>query len=291
MIDFNKKTKNLLQLSGWVLILVVWYLITEFQLVPVGILPHPFQKTYTSERIIPVIDSNGVKVTDSIGNVITTTEPYEQTKGVYLAFTELFNDYNLFSNIFYSVTINLGGYIEAVLAALILGFLIGLNPYLKTTFAPQIRAIRYIPLPSTTGIFMAMFGMSLIMKINFLGFGIFIYLLPTVIQRIEETDKVHLQTLQTLNANWYHRLTKVYFPSVLARVAPDIIVLVAISWTYIVIIEVINNVGGLGGLIASNAKNRSDIVYALLILIVTIGYLSDKLLKRAERGLFKWKYA
>lgn len=270
----NRKWIFFLQSFGWVFLFSLWFVIAEFQLVPSGIVPHPIAKTYT------------------LG------DGSQQTKGVVYAFGELlttpedkgFMDKPLIKNSIYSIYINLAGYIEAVIAAVLLGFLIGLEPRLKTMFLPQINAIRYLPLPSTTGFFMAMFGMGLMMKINFLAFGIFIYLLPTVIQRIEETDKVHLQTIRTLNPKWWQKLTKVYIPSVLSRVAPDVIVLVALSWTYIVIIEVINNRGGLGGLIAGYEKGRSDVVYALLMTIIAIGYIFDKVFKSGERKAYKWKY-
>jgi NitT/TauT family transport system permease protein len=249
----NKKTALFLQMFGWLFILTIWYIITIFNMIPATILPSPIS--------------------------------------VFKAIGELYTDRNLPFHIIYSIFINMAGYVEAIASALVLGFIIGLFPFFRHLLSKQIDALRFLPLPSTTGIFMAMFGLTLLMKINFLGFGIFIYLLPTVVQRIDEVEKVHLQTIWTLNASKWHTLTKVYIPSVLSRVSNDIMVLVAISWTYIVIIEVIGNVGGLGGLQAVAERGRTDIVYALLILIVTIGFFQDKLFKRLDKLIFKFKYA
>jgi NitT/TauT family transport system permease protein len=73
----------------------------------------------------------------------------------------------------------------------------------------------------------------------------------------------------------------------------DIRVLVAISWTYITIAEVINaSEGGLGALayIASR-QSRVDKIYAILLVIMAIGFVQDWTLKRADRWLFPYKYA
>ncbi|MBK8832115.1 MAG: hypothetical protein IPN60_14925 [Saprospiraceae bacterium] len=38
------------------------------------------------------------------------------------------------------------------------------------------------------------------MKVHFLAFGIIIYMLPVMIQRIDEVDDVYLKTVHTLGA-------------------------------------------------------------------------------------------
>jgi NitT/TauT family transport system permease protein len=162
----------------------------------------------------------------------------------------------------------------------------------------QIEAIRFTPLPATTGIFMAIFGLGFGVKVEFLAFGIFVYLLPAVTQRIRdiETDdhlKALKQTIWTLNAGTWQSLRHFYIPSVLSRFSMDIINLVAVSWTYIVIAEMINAQGGMGYMIymATSRGSHVDQLYAILMLIIFIGFTQDKLLKLLDRKLFKFKYA
>jgi NitT/TauT family transport system permease protein len=265
--EVDDKTVLFLQILGWVLLFMIWYIIAELNMIPNTILPHPISHTY--------VNNNGDMI----------------TKGVLYSFKEFFIERNGIYHIGYSLFINIMGYIIATIGAITMGFIIGLIPFLRHLISKQIDALRFLPLPSTTGIFMAIFGMGIFLKINFLAFGIFIYLLPTVIQRIYDTEKVHLQTIYTLGANNWHKLKYVYFPSVLSRVSNDIMVLVAISWTYIVIIEVIGNVGGLGGLTAVAERGRVDLVYCLLILIIFIGFIQDKLLRKLDKQIFKFKYS
>jgi len=61
----------------------------------------------------------------------------------------------------------------------------------------------------------------------------------------------------------------------------DVINLVAVSWTYIVIAEMGKCSGGLGSMILYGTSRGShvDQLYAVLLLIIFIGFVQDKLLK------------
>ena len=83
----------------------------------------------------------------------------------------------------------------------------------------------------------------------------------------------------------------VYFPSVTSKIIDDIRVLTAISWTYIIIAEMLNQTGGIGALIhLSGRQSRLDKVFALLIIIVVIGIIQDKIFMWLDKKLFKFKY-
>jgi NitT/TauT family transport system permease protein len=209
---------------------------------------------------------------------------------VFISFYKMYQDDKLIQNIFYSLYLNFAGYGQAILMAIPLGFLLGLIPSVRKSFSKYIDAIRYIPLTATLGLFIAWFGIEDTMKIQFLSFGIFVYLLPTVVQRIDELDKVYLDTTFTLGASKLQQIYTVYIPSVLSRVSDDIRVLVAISWTYLVVAEVINKTGGLGALAYVSARqSKVEQVFAVLIIIMVIGILQDKLLSWVDTLLFPYK--
>ena len=158
-------------------------------------------------------------------------------------------------------------------------------------FSKYIDAMRYIPITGLIGIFIAWFGIGSGMKAHFLAFGVIVYLLPVVIQRVYETEKVHLDTVWTLGANSWQLFTKVYFPSVMSKVFVDIRVITAISWTYIIVAEMINNEGGVGAMIYSAAKqSRIDKIFAILLYIIFIGFLQDKIFQILEKTFFKFKF-
>jgi len=251
----DNKTATITQVIGWILLIFFWWLTSTMGWINSRILPNP----------ISVIMSYGEMIKDPT--------------------------YNLINNTFYSLSINLLGYAEAILIAIPLGFLIGLFPIFRSLMSKQIDSVRFLPLPAATGIFISLFGIYYGVKVHFLAFGIAVYLIPVIVQRIDEIDKIHKQTILTLGANRWQQIRHLYLPSVISRVSDDIRVLVAISWTYVVVAEMINNQGGLGGMTYPISKaSRSDMLYAILLEIIFIGYLSDKCFKWIDKVSFKFKH-
>ncbi len=210
---------------------------------------------------------------------------------VLSSFPELHYRDFLLVNALYSIKINFLGYLQAIAIAIPLGFLIGLFTPVGATLNRYVDAIRYIPLTAVTGLFIAWFGIYLNMKVQFLAFGIFVYLLPVVVQRVKEVDEVYVQTAETLGASRWQTIWRVFVPAVLSRISDDIRVLTAISWTYIIVAELVNNEGGLGALIFRAARqSRLDKVFAVLFVIIVIGVIQDKIFIALDRRAFGFKY-
>lgn len=248
-----KRTHLLYEIGGLIVILVAWQLVA-------------------------------MKV-DSIAILPSPTE-------VLRSFPELHFQDLIVLNTAYSIRINLLGYVWATLLAVPLGFAVGLFTPVGAVFNRFLEAIRYIPLTAVTGLFIAWFGIYMNMKVQFLAFGIFVYLLPVVVARVKELDDVYVQTAETLGASKWQIIWKVFLPGVLSKVSDDIRVLTAISWTYIIVAELINNEGGIGALIfRASRQSRLDKVFACLFVIILIGVAQDKIFIWLDRRLFKYKYA
>jgi NitT/TauT family transport system permease protein len=244
---------SLPQLSGWLILLVAWYLVTNFGLINIHVMPTP-QKTWHS-------------------------------------FVEMKSDDSLLDNILFSLRINVIGYLKCILAALIVGFAIGLSPTVRKMFSQQINALRFVPITALMGIFIAISGLTIVTKINFLAFGIWVYLVPVVVQRIDEVDNIHLQMMKTLGASFWQTVRYVTWPSVISRLSDDIRILVGISWTYIIVAELAGIQGGLGSLIfLGERQSNVGKVYAVIFIIIAIGIIQDALFRLIDRMLFKFKY-
>lgn len=248
-----KQLESLIGVGGLAVILLVWYLITSSGMVSSSILPNPLN--------------------------------------VLKSFYTLHFDKYLVKNLSYSLKLNYLGYFEAVLLSLPIGFIIGLFPFFRGLFSKYVNAIRFLPLTALTGLFISWFGLSDNMKVQFLAFGIFVYLLPVVVQRIKEVEEVYIQAATTLGGSKWKIIKHIFIPAVLSKIFDDIKVMVAISWTYIIIAELLNNTGGIGSMIFVAARQSNiDQVFALLIVIVLVGVLQDKLFTWADRLLFPHKH-
>jgi NitT/TauT family transport system permease protein len=210
---------------------------------------------------------------------------------VIASYKELTQKDLLWSNVFRSIWLNLKGYFWAIVLAIPIGFFISLVPLLRGLFSKQVDALRYLPLTALTGLFIIWFGIEDQMKISFLAFGVLVYLLPIVVQRIDETEDVYLKTAYTLGAKNWQIIKSVYLPSVFSKLIDDIRVLTAISWTYIIIAELLNREGGIGALIYIKARQgQIDKVFAVLFIIIIIGFLQDRLFVYLDKRLFPNKY-
>ena len=202
----------------------------------------------------------------------------------------MFKEDNLIANIFKSIRLNVYGYFFAIVTSILIGFLLGLIPLFRGLFSRIIDAGRFIPLTAVTGIFILWLGIESEMKITFLAFGILVYLIPVVVQRIDEVQSVYLHTVYTLGATAWQTVKSVYIPYVLSKLIDDIRVLTAISWTYITIAEMLNKSGGIGELIWE-AKRQSSLekAFAVLLIIVVIGIIQDRLFVALNQVFFPSK--
>ena len=251
--SLSKTQNNIFSVIGLILIVAIWQAVVTFGGISNTIFPSPFR--------------------------------------VVTSMIELYNNYFLIDNTLYSIKLNFYGYLEAILISIPLGFLIGLFPLFNGLFSKWVDAVRFLPLTAVTGIFIGIFGIAFDMKVHFLSFGIIIYLLPIFVTRVGETDTVHKQTIWTLGANKWQTFRYVYFPSVMSKIFSDIRVIVAISWTYIIVAELIAKDLGVGALIATSAKqSRTDMVFAVLIVIIFVGWLSDIGFKMLDKLLFPYRY-
>lgn len=251
--ELTSLQNNILSIIGLALIVLLWQAVIQFGGIPNSIFPSPFK--------------------------------------VIAAIPELYNNYNLWGNTWYSIKLNFFGYAEAIAISIPLGFLIGLFPGFNGMFSKWVDSVRFLPLTAVTGIFIGIFGIALDMKVHFLSFGIIIYLLPIFVTRVKETDVIHRQSIWTLGASKWQEFRYVYFPSVMSKISSDIKVIVAISWTYIIVAELIAKDLGVGALIATSAKqSRTDWVFAVLLVIIVVGYGSDLLFSLLDWMGFPYKY-
>lgn len=250
----DKRTHGLIVAIGFVFIMSLWIAVTGLHLVKPQILPSPFK--------------------------------------VLTAFPELHFQNALIRNLGYSVYLNIMGYVEAIIVSLIVGFIMGMFPLFKSLFSGYVNSARFVPMTAVTGLFMAWFGIETGMKIQFLAVGIMVYLIPVVIARIEEIDDVYEHTALMLGASPIQRILYVYIPSVMSRIIVDIQNLLAISWTYIIVAEMINSSsGGIGSLAFLSARqSRIDKVFAVLLIIVLVGFIQDRFFSFLDKKLCRFKY-
>lgn len=251
--ELSKKEKLIIEIVGAICMFLIWHVVATREWVSPYILPLP----------LDVLD----------------------------AFADLWTGGKLSKHAQFSLLLNFVGCLEAIIISLPLGFVLGLFPLFKAFSERYLSASRFLPLPALLGIFINVFGIYVNMKVQFLAVSIIVYLVPIVAQRVAETPQIYLDTVKTLGASKWQTIRWVFIPDVFSRVWTDIGVLSAISWTYITIVERINDEeGGLGALASLAArKSQTDEVYAALFSIMIIAFIWDKIHVFSDRKMFKFK--
>jgi ABC-type nitrate/sulfonate/bicarbonate transport system permease component len=182
------------------------------------------------------------------------------------------------------------GVLLAALVALPLGLLMGTFPPVKAFFAPIVDPLRFLPISAVVPLTIVWFGIDERQKIFFLFLGTVVYLLPLVVEAVEEVDEVFLHTATTLGATKGQLVRHVLIPGSLPAIGEALRVMNGIGWTYVILAEVINAPYGLGALITVAAKrSHVDQIFALVIVILLIGVLTDQVLRLVNKTLFTWK--
>ncbi|MEL7021674.1 MAG: ABC transporter permease subunit, partial [Bacteroidota bacterium] len=214
----------LLGIIGFILFVLLWWILAE-----VFAVQRPIVEGYQTRLPSSVAtDSTSVALRDSIlradsiafANASSFEKVYPllpRPDQVMSAYQPLLTEDKLIINTFKSIWLNLQGYYWAVLLSIPIGFLIGLLPIFRGLLSRQVDALRYLPLTALTGLFIIWFGIDDTMKIAFLAFGIIVYLLPVVVQRIDEVKDVYLKTTFTLGATDWQTIRTVYIPSVMSK--------------------------------------------------------------------------
>lgn len=256
--SISKRENTIIGLIGAVVLFLLWWIITKTEAINPKILPNPLD------------------VISSIPRLLT--------------------EEHLLRNIGYTVGLNLLGYVLALVVAVPLGFVIGIYPLPNALFRRYFEALRYLPLPTVSGIFIAIFGLGFGMKAKFLAFGILIFTLPAVIDKVlslqnpaNEKDYAYIQAAKTMGMTKAQLFRYVYWPYVMDRIYGDIRSLVAISYTYVVIAECLNKEGGIGAAIQTlTRQSRVPEIYALLFVIILIGIFQDWVFKKLDPVLFPY---
>ncbi len=291
----SRQSAFTLTLIGFSLTILIWWILAEL-----FSRQRPVYANQTENESLVFIDSINVaseenNPSDSFtANVIGYQKVYPllpRPDKTLMAFKPLFREDKLVGNTLHSAWLNIQGYFWAILISIPIGMLLSLFPIFSSMFSGQIDALRYLPLSALTGLFIIWFGLGDSMKIAFLAVGIIVYLIPVVMQRIHGVDDTLVQTGDTLGASPWQKIKKVFFPASVSNLMDDIRVLTAISWTYIIIAELLNKQRGIGSLIYTKARlGQTDRVFAILIVITLIGLFQDQFFKLIDRIINPHKY-
>ncbi|PLR98509.1 ABC transporter permease [Bacillus sp. T33-2] len=198
--------------------------------------------------------------------------------------------YTMWDHIMASTIRVLLGFAVAAITGVLIGLVMGLYPSLYQGSRLIIEPVRFIPPIAWVPMAIVLLsGTSRYIFLIWLGafFPIFINILvsvPKVENLLKDVVKIYGGTKSQI-------IKKVIIPSVLPDIISGMRVGLGLAWMCIVAAEMIGGESvGLGRLILKYAELlRSNEIVVGMIAIGLIGFISNELLLRLEKRLFKWR--
>jgi NitT/TauT family transport system permease protein len=121
---------------------------------------------------------------------------------------------------------------------------------------------------------------------------VFVFLLPVVVTAIRAVPEELVQTALTLGASKMRVIMTVLVPAALPDIFDSFRVMNAISWTYVILAEIVNAKSGLGYMIQlAGSHLKTDEIFSGILVIGVIGLLTDVLIRTLNGFLFRWREA
>src|SRR5437879_5648234 len=250
--EVSPRVRWTLAILSWAFVVALWIALTHWEILPPFSLPKPL--------------------------------------GVIRAFGKLWTEYDLLGNVFKSWWRIAQAFFWCAVVAIPLGILMASFRWLFELINPVAAPMRAMPLTAFLPAFIALFGMDETMKVAFLWFGMFFYLLAVVVEAANRVDNALLETAYTLGAKQRQALWLVFrasFPAIFSSFR----ILYDIGWTYVILAEMVNSCKGVGYLGVAGRKGLAlEAVYAGIIAIGIVAFLFRFLLTFLDARMFPWLY-
>ncbi|MEO2174324.1 MAG: ABC transporter permease [bacterium] len=170
-----------------------------------------------------------------------------------------------------------------------LGILMGSFASVEAFFNPFVSAWRYLPAPSFIPILLMWFGTGEAPKLALLFIGVVWFLATLVMDHTRQIRNELIETSLTLGGSRLQILASVVIPAVLPNVLTSMRQMLAVSWTYLVIAEIVASTNGIGAMMM-RAKRflHTDEIMAGIVVIGVLGLLFDYSFKLLNKALFPY---
>jgi len=180
----------------------------------------------------------------------------------------------------------------ACLVSVPLGLLMGCFVKVRALMNPTLGGLRYLPAASFVPLLLVYLGPTDTAKMALLFLGCVFFLIALILDNVLAVPKELVESAQTMGANRKHIVLRIALPAAAPQILDSMRNMIAVSWTYLVIAEIVAATDGIGAVMMRGAKFlHIDIIMAGILTIGVLGVLTDILFRSASRLLFPYVYA
>ena len=182
-----------------------------------------------------------------------------------------------------------GGFALALMVALPLGMLIGRVPLIRQVVDPTLQILRPVPVTAWLPLAMIMFGLGPRSAFFLVFLGAFYPILVNTIFGVRSVEPRLFEAAAMLGCSGSAQFFRVVLPAALPSIFTGMRLGLGFAWVVIVVGEMTGVQTGLGAIIMEARQlSRTEIVISGMIVIGTVGFLSDQLVMLIGRRLLAW---
>lgn len=182
------------------------------------------------------------------------------------------------------------GFVSASIAGVALGAAIGLSPRLRAYIEPTLELIRPLPASAMIPVFVLLIGLNDRMIVTAIAFSSLWPVLLNTVHGFKTIEPRLIEVARILHLSRLEMVWKIALPNAMPDIFAGLRLALTVSLILAVVAEMLAGTVGLGQNITLAARSfRSADLYAGIIVLGAVGYVSNIALQRAERYLLRWR--
>jgi NitT/TauT family transport system permease protein len=183
----------------------------------------------------------------------------------------------------------LGGFVIGIGFAIPIGVLLGSSPDLEGIASPVSDFGRYIPVPALVPLLIIWAGVGDLQKVLLLSIGTFFQVLVLVTDAVRRVPLMHVDSALTLGTSPAHIVSRVILPASLPQIYDACRVGVGLTWSYLLVAEIVASENGLGYIIIRGQRFlQTDNIFFTVVVLGLLGLIYDRVFTISRRWLFPW---
>lgn len=247
----SKKKYYAIAACSFILILIGWIILDEFELVNTMFLPTPWE--------------------------------------VVKKFIESIRDGSLLSDMYISVYRIVMGFLLATVLAIPIGILCACFTSVAAFFKPLCEFVRYMPVPAFVPLLMVWAGIGEMSKILIIFIGTFFQMVLMVIDNADAVSNDLLAAGYTLGASNTKAIFTILIPGMAPGLMQTCRMMIGWAWTYLVVAELVAANSGLGySILKSQRFLKTGNIFMGILVIGLLGLLTDCIFNLIIKKAFPW---
>ena len=182
------------------------------------------------------------------------------------------------------------GFVSAALIGIAAGALIGLSRNLRDYVEPTLELIRPLPASAVIPVFVLLIGLNERMIISVIAFASLWPVLLGTVHGFKTVEPRLIEVSRLLHLSPLALVFKIALPNAMPDIFAGLRLALTVSLILAVVTEMLSGMPGLGHNIIMAARSfRSADLYAGIIVLGAIGYLTNIALERLERHVLRWR--